>query len=73
MALDHDEWYGRHLLEDASELVEEYEKEHRQTITSPPPAQQSNRQTNQNTQPCQTRQLMTSRSLTVCDRPCTMA
>lgn len=36
----HDEWYGRDLLEVASELVEEYEKEHGQAITSPPPARE---------------------------------
>jgi hypothetical protein len=36
MALEHDEWYGCDLLEDASELVEEYEKEYGQAIASPP-------------------------------------
>jgi hypothetical protein len=34
----HDEWYSHDLLEDASEFVEEYEKEHGQAIASPPPA-----------------------------------
>jgi hypothetical protein len=37
MAPEHDEWYGCDLLEDASELVEEYEKEYGQShrLTTP--------------------------------------